>query len=214
MENMKRLLEFRRPRTGKLVTFKAKQYYVTSDGMVYDGNRKRYLKQYENKGYMAVDLRDDNGQRHTGIGVHRLVATCFLRLLEKGETVHHIDKNRKKNNLSNLEILTASEHQRQHNLENWQNGTFDAAHEKTMNVGNSYCHAKQVAQLSLDGRLIKVWPSTAQCHRNGYDRRNVFSCCNGKRKHKTYKGFKWMWLEDFQKKQKEERRELETLASN
>lgn len=61
---MERLLEFRKPRTGELLSFKTRQYYVTEDGQVYDGNLKRYLKQYENgkenthKGYRWQYLED------------------------------------------------------------------------------------------------------------------------------------------------------------
>lgn len=199
MENMKRLLEFRMPRTGELLSFRNKQYYVSKDGQVWNDDMKRYLKQFEmSNGYMNVHLFDDSGTMHQSIGVHALVASCFQRLLERGEAVHHADKNRKNNNLSNLKIITASEHQRQHILENWDNGTMDY-------------QKKQVAQLSLDLKLIKVWSSAMEAMRNGFNNSHISNCCNGKRK--THHGFRWMWLEDYQK-QKEERQELETLASS
>lgn len=50
---------------------------------------------------------------------------------------------------------------------------------------------KQVYQYTLDGVLKKVWPSTAECHRNGFNSGNISMCCNGKKK--TYKGCKWSY---------------------
>lgn len=66
----RRLIAFRKPRTGKLITFETKKYFVTEDCQVWNGDLNRYLKQYEKKKYMCVDLFDDEGQKHSTIGVH------------------------------------------------------------------------------------------------------------------------------------------------
>lgn len=227
----RRLLEFRMPRTGELLTFKTRQIFVFKDGRPFDNTRKRFIKQRDMNGYMAVNIRDDEDKWHTGIMVHDLVASVFIRLLEQGEHTHHVDENRKNNNLSNLQILDGGEHQRQHNFEKWKNGTFDGVAAKTSekikqawaagayeglgekmrkawkngtfdgkfekfkNVGTSYKPAKKVAQLTKDGKLIRVWPSIMETWRNGYLFGEVSACCRGKRK--THKGFKWMFYQDF-----------------
>lgn len=49
--------------------------------------------------------------------------------------------------------------------------------------------SKRVLQLSLDGELIREWPSTRECGRNGFCQVAVWACCNGKKP--QYKGFKW-----------------------
>ena len=49
--------------------------------------------------------------------------------------------------------------------------------------------SKQVYQYSLDGELIRVWESTMEAVRNGFNSGNVSSCCNGKLK--THGGYKW-----------------------
>lgn len=49
--------------------------------------------------------------------------------------------------------------------------------------------SKQVYQYTLDGELVKVWPSTMECERNGFDKGAVSKCCNGERK--KHKGHKW-----------------------
>ena len=51
--------------------------------------------------------------------------------------------------------------------------------------------SKKVYQYSLDGELIKIWSSTADCGRNGYNQGNVSSCCLGDIK--QYKGFIWTY---------------------
>lgn len=52
--------------------------------------------------------------------------------------------------------------------------------------------SKQVYQYTLDGVLKKVWPSTAECGRNGYNCGCISECCNGERK--THNGFKWSYI--------------------
>lgn len=194
---IRRLRKFRKPGTGELITFESKQYYVTDDGQVYDGDRHRYVAQWDNgHDYLHLNLRDDNGQRQK-VKVHCLVASVFIRLMEQGQQAHHIDKNRKNNIPSNLKIISASEHQRQHVLENWTAGQI-----KTKNVGSDYRPARQVAQLDMDGHLIHVWPSTCEAGRNGSNQGNVAACCRGcfnRPGNNVYKGFKWMWLEDYQR---------------
>lgn len=50
---------------------------------------------------------------------------------------------------------------------------------------------KQVYQYSLDGELVKVWESTQEVGRNGFDQAHISSCCNGIRK--TSGGYKWSY---------------------
>ena len=55
---------------------------------------------------------------------------------------------------------------------------------------NGKC-SKKVLQFTLDGELIKEWPSVMECSRNGYDFRNISACCRGERK--SAYGFKWCY---------------------
>lgn len=93
------------------------QYKNTDYFLLYDGTMLKRLKTtLTEKGEVCVSIiRVINGN---GTGnkyfVHRLVAGCFLGKIENKE-VHHIDKNRKNNHVSNLQILTFNEHRGKEN---------------------------------------------------------------------------------------------------
>ena len=63
----------------------------------------------------------------------------------------------------------------------------------------SLAKSKRVIQLSLTGDFIKEWPSTKECGRNGFNQGHVAACCRGKKP--QYKGFKWMYYNDYEEKQ-------------
>lgn len=91
------------------------KYFASSEGRIksYCGYNAKILKTYEqNKGYLEVKINGKNQK------VHRLVALSFLCYQEQKEiVVHHKDKNRKNNKLSNLELLTVEQHIQKHKEE-------------------------------------------------------------------------------------------------
>lgn len=48
---------------------------------------------------------------------------------------------------------------------------------------------KVVHQFNLDGELVKIWNSTRECGRNGFNQGAISACLNGKKE--KYKGYKW-----------------------
>jgi hypothetical protein len=59
---------------------------------------------------------------------------------------------------------------------------------------------KKVYQYTLDGDLVKIWDSTRECGRNGFNQGCIAACCRGGRINKgqwenckTYKGYKWSY---------------------
>jgi hypothetical protein len=81
-------------------------YFVSSCGMV--KNRSgRILKGQCNRGYRMVTIEIDG--EYKNIGVHRLVATCFINNPESKPHVNHIDAVRNNNDVSNLEWCTPKE---------------------------------------------------------------------------------------------------------
>ncbi len=144
-------------------------------------------------GYFFVNLWKN--RKRKGCLVHRLVAQTFLPNPEGKPCINHkiegkkgkkinmvifnedgtIDKKR-----TTIEWCTAKE--------NNDYGTHNERVSKTMTNGKL---SKKVLQFSLTGELIREWPSTAECERNGFNKGKVSECCNGKRK--TYKGFIWKY---------------------
>ena len=145
------------------------------------------------RGYFQVCLRK-NGKRNWCL-VHRLVAQTFLPNPENKPYINHkIERDEgKKINIvifnedgsvdeekSTIEWCTPKE--------NNDYGTRNERVSKTLTNGKT---SRKVLQLSLDGELIREWPSTHECGRNGFDQGAVWRCCNGKQK--THKGFRFQY---------------------
>ena len=149
-------------------------------------------------GYFQVNLWK-NGEYKT-CSLHRLVAQTFLPNPENLPEVNHKDED-KTNNFVFLNE-DGSVDKEKSNLEwkspkdNCNHGTRNERIAKTNTNGKL---SKRVLQLSLDGELIREWPSTMECGRNGFDSGNVCKCCNGKQK--SAYGFIWMYAEDYKEKQ-------------
>ena len=141
-------------------------------------------------GYLQVKLWK-NGEKKTCL-VHRLVAFTFLENPDNLPEVNHIDEN-KTNNF----VGTPENDYKDGNIE-WKSHRGNINH-GTRTERMAKTKSKKVLQLSLDGDLIREWPSTQECERNGFDHSHVVDCCNGKRK--THKGFRFMYADDYKEQQ-------------
>lgn len=55
---------------------------------------------------------------------------------------------------------------------------------------------KSVVQLNLDNSLVKIWDIINECERNtNFSASGIIGCC--KKRAKTHKNFKWMYLEEY-----------------
>ena len=82
-------------------------YAITSCGKVWSYRSKKFIKPYEWKGYLKVNLYL-NGQVKK-CRVHRLVAEAYIPNPEGKPQVNHLDENKTNNNVNNLEWATAKE---------------------------------------------------------------------------------------------------------
>ena len=148
--------------------------YSNGDKHFYKG---QILKQcLHSNGYLHVFLRKNNKQ--TIKLVHRLVAQAFIPNPDNLPQVNH------KNEFDKTDNRVCS-------LE-WCSSKYN------MNYGTclkrrAEKQSKKVYQYTLDGELIKIWTSLAECDKNGYKKSNVSGCCLGKKGYKTCKGFKWSY---------------------
>ena len=186
------------------------------DGIVYEGlyqvsNLGRILSLNYNKtgkpelmtpidnggGYLQVSL-SKNGETKTCL-VHRLVAFTFLENPENLPQVNHKDEDKTNNFVFLNEDGTVNKEKS--NLEwkspkdNCNHGTRNERISKTNSKAKKGILntklSKPVLQLSLSGDLIREWPSTAECGRNGFSQSAVSRCCRGEKP--QYKGFLWMY---------------------
>jgi hypothetical protein len=77
-------------------------YEVSNQGRI--RHKPRIVSVAVRKGYQSV-IMSHNGVKHT-IGVHRLVASAFIRPPTLGEVVNHINSDRSDNRPENLEWTT------------------------------------------------------------------------------------------------------------
>ena len=139
-------------------------------------------------GYLQVGLWKNKKTKRCY--VHRLVAEAFLENPDNLPQVNHKDED-KTNNFVFLN-KDGSVDKEKSNLE-WKNHRDNCNHgtrnERIAKAQTNGKQSKRVLQLSLDGDLIRVWESTQECGRNGFDQGHVAACCRGELK--THKGFRW-----------------------
>lgn len=155
-------------------------YQVSNQGRIKSlkYGKENILKPGTDKdGYLYVNLCKD--AKTKSYKVHRLVAQAFIPNPDNKPQINHKSEEKWLNTVDNLEWATAKENT------NW-GGRNKCISQKLINNSNE---SKPVKQLSLDGALVTIWPSTRETQRNGFNQGAVCACCNGKSK--THKGFKW-----------------------
>ncbi|MFT8425667.1 MAG: hypothetical protein ABF630_09415 [Liquorilactobacillus sp.] len=148
------------------------RYLVNRDGEVYSEYKHGLLKQMKDAyGYSQVNLN-----RHTK-KVHRLVAEAFLPNPDNLPQINHKDENKNHNQVNNLEWCSS-----EYNI--------NYGDVKKRSVFSQKSHdAWKIYQFDLKGNLIKIWSSAREADRNGFNRRSVYRCCDGKIK--SFKGSLW-----------------------
>lgn len=95
-----------------------------------------------------------------GFRIHRLIASAFLPNPMGYPIINHKDENPSNNCVDNLEWCT---------------------YKYNSNYGNvKVSRSKKVAQIDLDGTVVRIWDSIREATRNGYVRTSVSDCANGK----------------------------------
>ena len=139
--------------------------------------KERILKPCADRGgYLRIGLCD--GEKQKTFKVHRLVCEAFHENPDNKPQVNHINEIKTDNRASNLEWATARE-----------NSNFGTRNER---LGKA--QSKPVAQYTLDGELVKIWPSTIEVQRKtGFGCGNICQAANGK--FKQVYGFIWKYIE-------------------
>lgn len=125
------------------------RYFINEYGNIYDSQKNKYLKQYDNGfGYKYVMMTINGKYRQQK--VHRLVAKAFIKNPLNKPFVNHLDCNRWNNYYKNLEWCTQKE-----NINYAQK------------VNSSYNDRnKKVGQYDLENNLIKIYNSLSEASRD------------------------------------------------
>lgn len=171
-------------------------YEVSSEGrvrsldriIIYKDGRRKILKErilhnnVNDLGYYFVSLSKNGEQKK--YKVHRLVAQAFLPNPNNLPCVNHKDETPSHNNVENLEWCTQK-----------YNCNYGTCRERMISsLRNHPKKSKKVYQYTLDGQLVKIWESTAECGRHGFNYRHISSCCRQEQGHITHKGFRWSYM--------------------
>ena len=177
-------------------------YKVSNLGKILNLNYKRtgkaeLMNPGEDKdGYLRVTL-SKNRKRKT-CSVHRLVAQTFIPNPEGKPCINHKIEGKKGKKINIVIFNEDGTVNKEKSTIEWvtpkENNDYGTRTERIAKANTNGKKSKRVLQLSLDGELIKVWESTNECGRNGFDQGHVAACCRGEQK--THKGFIWKYEED------------------
>lgn len=161
------------------------------DRLVRNGNGYRLRKgrilkpQLNGSGYQQVHLSKDGNAKN--YQVHQLVAQAFIPNPLQLPQVNHINENKVDNRVENLEWCDRSY--------NCNFGTRNVRLAKALKGKPNIALSKRVAQINPQtNEVIKIWSSTAECQRHGYNQGHIAECCQGKRK--THHSYKWKYIDD------------------
>lgn len=145
----------------------------------------------DKKGYSMVVL-SKNEEKKT-CKVHRLVAETFLPNPEGKPCINHKIEGKKGKTMNMVFFNEDGSIDKERTTIEWatykENNDYGTRKERVSETMTNGKLSKIVLQLSLDGELIREWPSVNECGRNGFNQSHVCLCCNGKKT--QYKGFRW-----------------------
>lgn len=165
------------------------------------GEQEKILDGWISKeGYRKVSFYKDNKRKD--YLVHRLVAESFIPNPNNKPFIDHIDTNRTNNKIDNLRWATQKENcnnviSKKNYVDSSKQLYISGKSNKIIGAkGKDNPRSKKIVQLTLNNEPIKIWDSIREVGRHGFLSSCVGHCCRGKRK--THKGFKWMYLSDYE----------------
>ena len=157
-------------------------------GTIYSFFSNSTIGHLNDDGYYCTTIYDDNGNPHT-IRHHRIIWEVVNGQIPDGYEIHHIDKNRSNNSISNLELVESSTH-KQHHFSGENNPMYGKPNPQARDIGKS--RSKKVGCYTLDGVLLKEYNCIRDTKQDGFDSGNVTKCCKGI--YKTYKNYIWKYM--------------------
>jgi hypothetical protein len=149
-------------------------YTIDLEGNIYSLLSKKYLKPWlDKKGYLTIELRDDNGNAKSK-KVHRLVAETFIPNPDNLPEVNHKDENKQNPKVDNLEWCTSK-----------YNSNYGTRKERLgQSIRNSEIKKrKAILQFDLENNFIREYDTIERVKDYGFCQPNVIAVLKGRRKH-------------------------------
>lgn len=140
-----------------------------------------------NSGYLSVTLKK-NGKREC-LSVHRMVAIAFVPNPNDYPCIDHRNDDKSDNRASNLQWCT---HEFNNSKEHHRRASSVSRKGKPIPSIQT-----PIVQLSTNGDLVRVFPSMTDADNNGFQHSAIHRVIHNKLK--THRGFKWMYLSDYEK---------------
>ena len=137
-------------------------------------------------GYFSVTFKR-NGEKKC-LSVHRLVAIAFIPNPNKYPCIDHINDNKVDNRACNLQWCT---HKFNNSKEHHRIAESLSQRGKVLPSIR-----KPIVQLNTNGELIQIYPSMTDADLDGFQHSAIHRVIHNKLK--THKGFKWMYLSDYE----------------
>lgn len=137
--------------------------------------------------------------------VHRAVAELFVPNPENKPCVDHINTDILDNRACNLRWVTYKENNNNPlTKKKYKENNTGENHPMYGRTGEKHPKSKSVVQIDpTTNEVVKVWESTREAERiGGFCHSSIGKCCKNKFNrlgNNIYKGFKWMYLEDYEK---------------
>lgn len=163
------------------------------------------LHGYYDREYLMHKYICNDGLQHK-VAEHIAKWEYFNGKIPEGMVIDHIIplSNGGTNKLSNLRVVTQGDnnrnslsrinHSKAAKLRKHTEESKKKMSEQRKGKYNNPKKSKNVCQYTLDGVLVKEWPSAAEAERNGFNKSCIHDCLIGRQK--KHKGFKWKFKDE------------------
>ena len=172
--------------TGKIKSLTRK----LNDGRIWKG---RIMSTPLSLGYPSVSLRKEG--KYYKQRVHRIVGKEFVEGYQKGLFINHKDGIKTNNNYTNLEWCTIADNLKHAHKTGLNPNIFRGVYEK---------RRKKIVQLTLEGEYITTFNSIKEAAKAVNVSYQIISkVCIRNNNKLTSRGFKWKYLTDYEKENKQ-----------
>lgn len=152
-------------------------------GQIWSYKSNRFVGYKGRCGYASCTLTDDNG-KYNMLLVHRVIWVAVNGEIPKDKEINHLDENPMNNSIFNLSMVSHVE-----------NANWGTRNKRIIENRTGKFAPKPVIAIK-NGKIVLFFSSTREAERiTGYSNVSIGRCCNGLKK--EYKGYQWMYLEDY-----------------